>query len=158
MQMGLLLKLPYIAVECQLTRRLHELGFEELRPAHYTVFQVLSPDGSRLTDLAERAGMTKQSMGYLVDYLEKHGYLERVPDPTDHRARIIRITAKAKKLDAAVEAVLEELHDQWARRLGKVKFRQLRDLLGDLVNSLQESEPSALRPPQCVRGLPASPV
>ena len=142
MQMGLLLKLPYIAVERHITRRLHELGFTELRPAHYAVFQVLMPQGSRLTELAERAGMTKQSMGYLVDYLEQHGYLQRVRDPNDHRAQIIRVTPRAKKLDEAVEAVLEELHEAWAARLGKAKFKQLRELLGDLVNVLQQPEVS----------------
>ena len=139
MQMGLLLKLPYLAADRHITRRLHELGFVELRPAHYTVFQVFSPGGSRLTDLAERAGMTKQSMGYLVDYLEEHGYLQRLPDPEDHRSQIIKTTAKARKLDEAVEAVLEELHETWAQRMGKAKFRQLRALLGDLVNVLQEA-------------------
>src|SRR4051812_21713187 len=99
MQMGLLLKLPYVALERHLSARLHALGFGDLRPAHYAVFQSLVPQGSRLTELAERAGMTKQSMGYLVDYLEDHGYLRRVPDPQDQRAQVIRTTAKAKKLD-----------------------------------------------------------
>jgi len=138
MQMGLLLKLPYVALERHLTRRLHELGFAELRPAHFAVFQSLLPQGSRLTDLAERAGMTKQSMGYLVDYLEQHGYLQRVPDPHDQRAQLIRITARSRKLDEAVETVLNELHDDWAARVGRAKFNQLRELLGDLVNALRE--------------------
>ena len=146
MQMGLLLKLPYVALERYLDRRLRELGFGDVRPAHYAVFQALRPEGSRLTELADRAGMTKQSMGYLVDHLEKQGYLQRVPDPGDQRAQIIRVTQKAKKLDEAVEAVLEEMHDAWARRLGKAKFRQLRDLLGDLVNVLREVEPTPAPP------------
>jgi DNA-binding MarR family transcriptional regulator len=149
MQMGLLLKLPYVALERHLTRRLHELGFAELRPAHYAVFQSLRPEGSRLTELAERAGMTKQSMGYLVDYLEGHGYLQRVPDPQDQRAQLIRVTAKSKTLDEAVETVLEELHDAWAARVGKAKFNQLRDLLGDLVNALRDGDDAgngAVRP------------
>ena len=147
MQMGLLLKLPYVALERHLTRRLHELGFAELRPAHYAVFQSLMPEGSRLTELAERAGMTKQSMGYLVDYLEEHGYLQRVPDPQDQRAQAIRITPKAKKLDEAVETVLEELHSCWAARLGKTKFRQLRELLGDLVNAVREGDGASVPRP-----------
>ena len=134
MQIGLLLKLPYIEMERHLSRRLHELGFAEVRPAHFAVFQALTADGSRLTDLAERAGMTKQSMGYLVDYLEQHGYLQRLPDPADQRAQIIRATPRARKLDDAVEAVLEELHEAWAGRIGKAKFKKLRELLGDLVN------------------------
>ena len=147
MQMGLLLKLPYLAVERYLTRRLHALGYAELRPAHFAVFQAMSARGSRLTELAERAGMTKQSMGYLVDYLEQHGYLERVPDPDDQRAQTIRITPKSKKMDDAVEAALEELHAAWAARIGKAKFRQLRELLGDLVNALPEEDGAAARAP-----------
>ena len=143
MQMGLLLKLPYLAVERHITRRLHELGFVELRPAHYAVFQVLMPQGSRLTELAERAGMTKQSMGYLVDYLEGHGYLRRAPDPADQRAQLVCVTPRAKKLDDAVEAVLEELHEAWAEGMGRAKFRQLRGLLGDLVNVVRELDGAA---------------
>jgi DNA-binding MarR family transcriptional regulator len=148
MQMGLLLKLPYVALERHLTRRLHDHGFVELRPAHFPVFQSLTPEGSRLTDLAERAGMTKQSMGYLVDYLEGHGYLQRVPDPRDQRAQLIRVTPRSKKMDEAVEAILEELHDAWAARLGKAKFNQLRDLLGDLVNALRDGNGQAAPHPR----------
>ena len=140
MQMGLLLKLPYLALERYSGRRLRELGYGEVRPAHYAVFQVLRPEGSRLTELAERAGMTKQSMGYLVDYLEEHGYLQRVPDPADQRAQIIRVTPKAKKYDQVVETVLEELHALWSDRLGKARFRQLRELLGQLVGVMDETE------------------
>lgn len=156
MQMGLLLKLPYLEMERFVARRLHELGFDDVRPAHYAVFQAISPDGSRLTELAERAGMTKQSMGYLVDHLEQHGYLRRAPDPADSRAQIIRMTAKSMKLDAAVEAVLEELHEAWANRIGRQKFRQLRGLLGDLVNAFRDNGAAGSPPPQRGRRLPAS--
>src|ERR1700747_1273074 len=65
---------------------LAEAGFGDIRPAHTAVFQHIDADGSRLTDLAERAQITKQSMGYLVDFLEQRGYLERRSDPTDRRA------------------------------------------------------------------------
>ena len=148
MQMGLLLKLPYLALERYTSRRLNELGYGEVRPAHYAVFQVLRPEGSRLTELADRAGMTKQSMGYLVDHLERHGYLQRVPDPADQRAQIIRITPRARKYDEAVEAVIEEMHQAWAGRIGRAKFRQLRELLGELVAVLENGAdpPAALVP------------
>ena len=148
------MKLPYVALERYTDRRLAEMGFGDVRPAHYAVFQVLNPQGSRLTELAGRAGMTKQSMGYLVDYLEKHGYLQRVRDPLDQRAQIIRVTPKARKLDEAVERAIDELHDAWAARMGKARVRQLRTLLGDLVNVLPDpataapkKEGSPLRPP-----------
>ena len=145
MQMGLLLKLPYLELERYTSRRLGELGYGEVRPAHYAVFQALRPEGSRLTDLAERAGMTKQSMGYLVDHLEHHGYLHRVPDPADQRAQIIRITPKAKKFDEAVEATIDEMHEVWAGRVGKAKFRLLRELLGELVSTSGLGETAAAK-------------
>jgi DNA-binding MarR family transcriptional regulator len=153
MQMGLLLKLPYLALERYTSRRLSDLGYGEVRPAHYAVFQSLRPEGSRLTELAERAGMTKQSMGYLVDHLEQAGYLRRVPDPQDQRAQIIRITPKAKKYDEAVEAVIEELHAAWAGRIGRAKFGRLRELLGELVGALRDDP---VPPPAPVPG-PATP-
>ena len=145
MQMGLLLKVPYLEVERHLTRRLHELGYADIRPAHYSVFQAMTPDGSRLTELAERSGMTKQSMGYLVDYLEERGYLQRGPDPLDQRAQLIRITPRAKRMDDAVEAIMEELHAAWASQLGKAKFKALRELLGELVNVVRGDDAGKTR-------------
>src|SRR4051812_49724164 len=63
-----------------------------LRAAHTQVFEGLDPDGTRLTTLAERAQMSHQAMGEMVDELVRHGYLERVPDPADRRARPISPT------------------------------------------------------------------
>ena len=61
-----------------------------MRPGHGCVFGTIEPDGSRLTDLAERARMTKQTVGEVTTDLERLGYVERVPDPRDGRAKIIR--------------------------------------------------------------------
>ena len=71
---------------------LAEAGFDDVRPAHTTVFQHIKAEGSRLSELAERAQITKQSMGYLVDYLEEHRYVERRADPSDRRASLIFLT------------------------------------------------------------------
>src|SRR6266700_918492 len=61
-----------------------------LRAAHTQVFENLDPDGTRLTTLAERAQISHQAMGEMVDELVRHGYLERILDPADRRARLIR--------------------------------------------------------------------
>ena len=61
--------------------RLEQMGFDDVRPAHMAIFQNLGPDGARIGELAERAKLTNQSVGYLVDYLEQHGYVERRSDP-----------------------------------------------------------------------------
>jgi DNA-binding MarR family transcriptional regulator len=60
--------------------------------AHIHITRHLAQGGSRLTDLAIRAGMTKQAMGTLVDQCEAWGMVIRVPDPTDGRARQVRFT------------------------------------------------------------------
>uniref|UniRef100_UPI002458087B MarR family winged helix-turn-helix transcriptional regulator n=1 Tax=Nocardia farcinica TaxID=37329 RepID=UPI002458087B len=60
---------------------------ERLRPAHFAVFRYLDPEGSRITALAEAAGMTQQSMGELVTHLAACGYVERRVDPADPPAR-----------------------------------------------------------------------
>src|SRR5262245_8803023 len=88
-RIGLLLRLPHRAFVERLHAGLVSAGFAELRPPHMVVFQYIKAEGMRLTDLADLAQITKQSMGYLVDYLEEHDYVERVPDPADGRARLV---------------------------------------------------------------------
>ena len=74
----------------ELHRRLHDQGYDEIRPAHGCVFRFIEPSGSRLTVLAEQSGFTKQAVGEVADDLEKLGYVERIPDPLDGRAKLIR--------------------------------------------------------------------
>ena len=83
---GLLLFLPYRALENRIFAALAEAGFDDFTPARARVMQRIGPDGTRLTELAEQAQITKQTAGFLVDQLEKAGYVTRVPDPTDKRA------------------------------------------------------------------------
>src|SRR6266700_5494044 len=91
---GILLRDPVQEVIRRVSVGLADAGFDDLRPAHTAVFQHIEAGGSRLTDLAERAQITKQSMGYLIDHLEERGYLERRPDPTDRRAALVCLTER----------------------------------------------------------------
>src|SRR5215204_2590376 len=86
-----LLRVPYQAAMTYLQRRL-SAEFPVLRPAHLVVLYNLGlpPNGLRLTDLAEQAQITVQSMGELIDMLERTGYVERTPEPADRRAKRIR--------------------------------------------------------------------
>jgi hypothetical protein len=77
-------------------RGLHGAGTAVPRASHAQVFECLDPDGTRLTVLADRARMSHQAMGEMVDELTRHGFLERVPDPADGRARLIRPTARGR--------------------------------------------------------------
>lgn len=88
--LGLLLYLPHRELENRVFAALAEAGFDDVTPAQARVFHRIDRDGSRLTELAEAARITKQTAGFLVDQLERAGYVERGPDPTDARARLIR--------------------------------------------------------------------
>jgi DNA-binding MarR family transcriptional regulator len=88
--------------------------------------------GTRLTDLAARAQITKQSMGYLVDYLERRGYVERRPDTGDRRATVICLTDRGWDETREALRIIAELEAEWAAALGEARMHQLRDLLAEL--------------------------
>jgi DNA-binding MarR family transcriptional regulator len=130
--LGILLRNPGQEVVRRVIEGLAVAGFDDIRPAHTAVFQHIEAGGSRLTDLADRAQITKQSMGYLVDYLERRGYLERKPDPHDRRAALICLTERGWAQVRAALAIISELEEEWARALGKRRMQQLRRLLTEL--------------------------
>jgi DNA-binding MarR family transcriptional regulator len=110
-------------------RRMQGTGFDDVRPGHGCVFGNIEPDGSRLTEIAERACMTKQSVGEVTSDLERRGYVERAPDPLDGRAKIIRLTARGREAQAAGRAIIDELEREWAARYGEERIAALRDAL-----------------------------
>ncbi len=116
----------------RVTAGLAEAGFADIRPAHTAVFQHIEGDGSRLTDLAERAQITKQSMGYLVDYLEERGYLERRPDPSDRRVALIYLTDRGWDQIRTALAIIATVEAEWTSRLGDARMEQLRASLDEL--------------------------
>jgi DNA-binding MarR family transcriptional regulator len=137
--LGQLLRAASLAAEHELDRRLRQGKFSDVRPAHYVVFPMLSKTGDRLTDLAGKANMTKQSMQYLVDHLEAAGYLRKTPDPADNRAQIIHATDRARRLSDAMIRIVTDIEKDWEARLGNGDFLQLKRLLGNLNSRLKGS-------------------
>ena len=135
---GALLRIPREAALRQVLAGLETAGFGDVRPAHFTVFQHMPPEGMRLTALADAALLTKQTMGYLVDDLEALGYVERVPDPTDRRAKLVRLTARGWEVDRTVREVIKQVEADWAQRLGEEEYRHLTRLLRALIAILSE--------------------
>jgi DNA-binding MarR family transcriptional regulator len=127
-----LLREPFLATNEHIQRRLAEHGHPEIRVAHGNVFQFLDDAGTRVSVLAERAQMTKQSMAELVAHLESHGYVERVPDPADGRAKLVRTTRAGRDVFPVARAAMAELEDRWTRQLGARRMRELRRLLAAL--------------------------
>ncbi len=130
--LAILLREPFRAGTERLHQRFAERGHPDIRPPHGNVMQFLDDGGTRVSVLAERAQITKQSMAELVAHLERLGYVERVPDPSDRRAKLVRATPRGKHLYAIARDVVAEIEAEWTRRLGKTKMRQLRELLEEL--------------------------
>jgi DNA-binding MarR family transcriptional regulator len=104
------------------------------KPKHSAVFAQISPDGSRLTELARKAGMSPQAMGELVDELVDMGYVLRRPDPDDGRAKLIVLTKRGRDAVAAGRQTIEGIEGQVTEILGKHGHRELRRLLSKLLD------------------------
>jgi DNA-binding MarR family transcriptional regulator len=96
-----------------LVARLHAAGYADITAAHQAVFENIDRDGTRLTTLAQRSGITHQAMSELVHALERAGYLERRPDPADGRARIIRLTPRGQALVRQALRDIREIEAAW---------------------------------------------
>jgi DNA-binding MarR family transcriptional regulator len=107
-------------------------GYDDLTPAMARLAAQLADEGSRVTDLAERARITKQSASALVDLLERAGYVERVPDPADARARLVTIAARGREAQRVARREERAIEREWTRLLGAERMRALRAGLADL--------------------------
>jgi DNA-binding MarR family transcriptional regulator len=134
--LAILLREPFRVGNEVLHRRFAQRGHPDIRPAHGNVMQFLDDDGTTVSVLAQRAQITKQSMAELVEHLERLGYVERVPDPSDRRAKLVRATPRGRQLYAIAGEVVAEIEAEWTKRLGKAKMRQLRELLEELNAAL----------------------
>jgi len=121
------------AMEADLQRHLREAGHADVRPSHFAVFRHMRPEGLPLTELAERAQLTKQSVGELVTYLEGRGYLEREPDPNDGRVRIIKLTARGEGSRAGAYEAFAKIEAAWAERVGPRRIADLRTTLARIA-------------------------
>ena len=113
----------------ELYERLSAAGYGDVKPGHGCVFGTIDPEGSRLTVLAARARMTKQTVGEVTNDLERLGYVERVPDPADGRAKIICLTERGREARRVGRELIEETEAAWAERYGEETMRALRDAL-----------------------------
>ncbi|MFB3737999.1 MAG: MarR family winged helix-turn-helix transcriptional regulator [Candidatus Velamenicoccus archaeovorus] len=122
------------ALGAELVAGMEERGYPEARPAHAAVFMHIDRrSGTRLTELARRAGMTKQGMMLIVDRLEDDGLVRRVPDPEDARAKIVRLTARGRRFVAEARREMAALEGRARRELGDRRYEALRSGLEELA-------------------------
>ena len=129
LNLGLLCYIASRAMETRVFGALAAAGFDDITPARGRVFARIGPEGTRVTDLAEQAGITKQTAGFLVDQLERAGYARRVPDPADARAWLVQIASRGQAAVAVSRVAEAEVEAEWTRHLGKQGASQLRRAL-----------------------------
>ena len=130
---GVYLRELYDILVGHLHHQLSKEGYEHITPSHGLIFQYLEEEGSRITELAHRAGITKQSMSALVYQLEDSDYLKRSPDPTDARALRFILTAKGQRLKVKGQQINYEFEKQWEHKLGAIRYKKFREMLEELV-------------------------
>jgi len=133
---GWLMFISYRAAEDRIFAALANAGFGDITRAQGRLLAGIDLDGTRLGVLAERARIPKQTALALVNGLETSGYVERVPDSTDGRARLVRLTRRGTS--ALPFAVAEEgqIEAAWRDQLGERRLKSLREALWDLALSV----------------------
>lgn len=110
-------------------------GIHDVRRAHGAVFEAIDPEGSRVTEMAERMRMTKQAIGQLVDHLEGGGYVSRERDPGDGRAKLVVLTDKGRRVARLAIAATDRLERRWDRQLGPRRAREFRRALEEICGT-----------------------
>jgi DNA-binding MarR family transcriptional regulator len=122
------------AMFAEFRQELEKTGYGDIRPTHGCVFRfVREGDGMRLTELSRLAGMTKQSVGEMVDDLVDRGYVQRIPDPEDRRAKLICLTDRGVEAQQVGFGLFTELEARWAERFGAERIAELREVLEEIV-------------------------
>ena len=124
---AILLRETFVALNDLVVVRLAERGHGAVRPAHGAVFQYIDDTGTTVSLLAERAQMTKQAMAELVRHLEAHGYVTRIPDPSDGRAKLVLPTARGHEVFAIAQELVPEIERQLDDALGTSRMTALRE-------------------------------
>ncbi|MBX0300468.1 MarR family transcriptional regulator [Cryobacterium sp. 1639] len=127
-------------MEARVFEDIRAAGFTDMTLAQARVFQRIGPRGTRLTDLADQARVTKQTAAALVEALERCGYVHRTSDPTDARARLVHIAERGLEVAGIAARTVTDVAKEWRAHLGARRYEQLRNTLlalRDIVDPYQ---------------------
>lgn len=130
-----LLLSAFRALDEEIGAALRDRGITDLRPGQAAALLLVDRTGTRLTELATRAGITKQAMMQVVDELQSLGCVRRVPDPTDARAKVVRLTARGLRHRAASRKSIQAVDARVRRGLGDRRHDALRATLAELASA-----------------------
>jgi DNA-binding MarR family transcriptional regulator len=119
----------------ELVARAHSDGYADLRLPHLHVFGNIDAHGTRLTELAARAGLGASAMQQIVDDLEQRGYLTRNADPSDRRAKLVSLTPAGVDAMRHTRALITAIEAEYANQIGPARYDAMRACLGDLLRA-----------------------
>ncbi len=136
---------PFIAIvrradrafQTHMVKNAHARGRTDLKPAHNALFAIMGAEGERASSLAERAGVTRQSMGEVIRDLVGLGILEMVPDPQDARAKVVRYTEEGTRFTDEGLRHLRSLEERFTEEFG-ADYEAARAVLERVVTVLEE--------------------
>jgi DNA-binding MarR family transcriptional regulator len=143
LNVAVLMFIAYRSAENRIIEAVREAGVHDVTVAQARVAARIGPEGTRISDLAEQAQVAKQTATALVDRLEKAGYVERTIDPTDGRARLVRLAPRGLELLPIARAEEARIEQEWTEYLGERRMRQLREaltMLRELTDPYMERE------------------
>jgi DNA-binding MarR family transcriptional regulator len=126
--------------EAHLLEHLQTQGYTDVRPVHLSVMRQMDIDGTRITTIAERARITKQAISQFVGECEKLDLIERRPDPTDGRAKMVCFTARGLRLIHDSQAAFKEFEGDVIQILGKARYLDMKIALAELDAGLRERD------------------
>lgn len=137
---GLLLRLVYQQYSQAIDAALRDAGFDDIRPSAGNVFPFMRREGITVSELAELAGVRKQTMAQAVDQLERSGYVERRPNPHDQRSRLVFLTDRGASVPPVTHAAADGVERQWAALTSPRELETLRASLLSLLTRLRDEE------------------
>lgn len=126
---AVLMFIAYRSAENRIIEAARQAGYHDFTLAQARIAARIGPTGTRLSDLAEQAQVAKQTATALVNRLERAGYVERVIDPTDGRARLVRLAPRGAEVIPLARAEEARIEAEWTEHLGARRMSQLREAL-----------------------------
>jgi DNA-binding MarR family transcriptional regulator len=111
-------------------------GHGQARPIHGFALQAIGPDGTTVSELGRRLGVTKQAAAKTAAGLEEIGYVARRPSERDARASVLTVTARGREMLGLSEEIFDRLHGDWERQLGAERVAAIEDGLAEVTGGL----------------------
>jgi DNA-binding MarR family transcriptional regulator len=135
--LGSVLRIPFEAMLAHNWALVRELGFDDVRVAHGAVLRNIGAEGSHISELAARAGMTKQSMAELVGYRARRDYVSVEPDPNDRRGKLVKLTERGAGLFRALTAASDRFEDECRELIGAGEWTRFKEQVTRVARALE---------------------